>query len=488
MREVLSGLVDVELRPQDGATLAQQLCNELRKVILDGALAPGRRLPSSRELARQLKVSRNTVSGVIDQLAMEGYLDVAQGRRPVVAAAKPRLLRGKSVSSALSGKVRMSHWAKGLQGIHWPPTDERVRPLQPCIADAREFPHELWARCLRRAARMTPLRGAQSLNRPSLQSALLRYLMEHRGVRAEPRQVFIMPSAQAAVELVARVVLDAGDLAWLESPGYSGARFAFEAAGARVAGVTLDQNGIAIGGRSDRPRLIFVTPSHQYPTGRLMSVNRRRELLAYAASVGATIIEDDYDSEFHYDGRPVAALQGLDETGCVFYVGTFSKSTFSDIRLGYVVVPDAYVDTFERAQRHSGHIAAVPMQEALAEFIEDGHFAAHIRRMTRLYGERRDHLVRALESAAGHRLSVVTPSGGMQLLAYLAQGGDDGDVAARLHAAGVTVRPLSRHYVGGIADHGLFLGFAAWTAREIDAGTEVIGEVLRKRPLRRASG
>jgi GntR family transcriptional regulator/MocR family aminotransferase len=488
MREVLSGLVDIEFKPQGGVTLAQQLCNELRKVILDGALAPGRRLPSSRELARQLKVSRNTVSGVIDQLAMEGYLDVAQGRRPVVAAAKPLLLRGRSVASGLSRKVRMSQWAKGLQGTAWPPANERFQPLQPGIADVREFPHELWARCLRRAARMTPLRGMQSLNRPSLQSALLRYLMEHRGVRAEPRQIFVMPSAQAAVELVARIVLDAGDLAWLESPGYIGARAAFEAAGARVSGVTLDQSGLAIEGRSDRPRLIFVTPSHQYPTGRLMSVNRRRELLAFAASVGATIIEDDYDSEFHYDGRPVAALQGLDETGCVFYVGTFSKSTFSDIRLGYVVVPEAYVDAFERAQRHSGHIAAVPMQEALAEFIEDGHFAAHIRKMTRLYGERRDHLVRALAAAAGNRLSVAPPSGGMQLVAYLARGVEDGDVSRRLHAAGVMARPLSPHYVGGVADHGLFLGFAAWNAREIEAGAEVIGEVLRKRPLRRASG
>jgi GntR family transcriptional regulator/MocR family aminotransferase len=359
-----------------------------------------------------------------------------------------------------------------------------MRPLQTGIADAREFPHELWARCLRRAARMAPLRGALALNRPSLQSALLRYLVEHRGVRAEPRQVFIMPSAQSAVELVARVVLDAGDLAWLESPGYGGARAAFEAAGARVAGVALDASGIMIGGRNDRPRLIFVTPSHQYPTGRLMSVNRRRELLAFAASVGAAIIEDDYDSEFHYDGRPVAALQGLDETGCVFYIGTFSKSTFSDIRLGYVVVPESHVDSFERAQRHSGDIAAVPMQEALAEFIEDGHFAAHIRRVTRLYGERRDRLVQALRDAAGSRLTVVPPSGGMQLLAYLATGADDCDVAARLNEAGVTVRPLSRHFVGRITGHGLFLGFAAWNADEIDAGASVIGDVLRQRRWR----
>ena len=168
MHQVLSGLIDLELRPQGDATLTQQLYGELRKVMLDGTLAPGRRLPSSRELARQLKVSRNTVSGVIDQLAMEGFLDVGQGRRPVVAAAKPKLVRGGSVAPGAPPKVRMSRWAKGLQDFYWPARDERLRPLLPCYADAREFPHELWARYLRRAARMAPLRSTQALNRPQL--------------------------------------------------------------------------------------------------------------------------------------------------------------------------------------------------------------------------------------------------------------------------------------------------------------------------------
>jgi GntR family transcriptional regulator/MocR family aminotransferase len=481
MRQVLSGLIDVALQPDGGATLTRQLYNGLRTAILDGALAPGRRLPSSRELARQLALSRNTVSGVIDQLAMEGYLDVAQGRRPVVAAAKPPPLGAKSAAPGVSRKVRISHWARGLEKAHWPAVDERVpRSFQPGLADAREFPHELWARCLRRAARGSPLRGTSALNRPSLQAALLKYLVEHRGVRAQPCQVIVLPSAQAAIALVARIVLDAGDLAWLESPGYGGARAAFEAAGAKVGGVTLDESGLAIGDRSDQPRLIFVTPSHQYPTGRLMPVNRRHELLAFAYAVGAVIIEDDYDSEFQYDGRPVAALQGLDDAGRVFYVGTFSKSTFSDIRLGYVVVPESYVDLFERAQRHTGHMAAAPLQDALAEFIEDGHFAAHIRKVTRLYGERRDQLVQALTEVAGDRLSVAPPSGGMQLLAYLKRDIDDCAVIARLGEAGVTARPLSRQFIGRIAARGLFLGFAAWNDREIASGAAVIGDVLRQ--------
>jgi GntR family transcriptional regulator / MocR family aminotransferase len=483
MRDALSGLIDVELRPRSGATLSRQLTNQLRHAILKGLLPPGHRLASSRELAHQLKISRNTVSGVIDQLAMEGYLDIARGRRPTVAASKPSLMRGKANARSASAKPSMSHWAERLRKSDWPVSNEGApRPFLPGLGDAREFPRDLWARCLRRAARGTPVPGAPALNRPSLQAALLRHLVEHRGVKASTRQIMILPSAQAAIELIARVMLNAGDLAWLESPGYGGAHAALEAAGARVCGVRLDQSGLSIKGRRDRPRLIFVTPSHQYPTGRLMPVTRRQQLLTFAASVGATIVEDDYDSEFHYDGRPVAALQGLDETGRTFYVGTFSKSTFVDIRVGYIIVPESLVDVFEKAQRHSGQIAPVPVQDALAEFIEDGHFAAHIRKMTRLYRDRRDHLVRALNAVANDRLTVATPSGGMQLVAYFRPPCEDRAVSLYLSKMGVTARSLSPHFIGGIAEHGLFLGFAAWNEREIEAGADIIGGVMRRWP------
>jgi GntR family transcriptional regulator/MocR family aminotransferase len=213
-----------------------------------------------------------------------------------------------------------------------------------------------------------------------------------------------------------------------------------------------------------------------------MPINRRKELLAFAGSAGAAIIEDDYDSEFHYDGRPVAALQGLDETGSVFYVGTFSKSMFADIRSGYAIVPGNLVDVFEKAQRHSGQIVPAPLQDALAEFIDDGVFAAHIRKMTRIYRERRDRLVQALGAAAGHALKMTPPAGGMQLLVQLDPRQSDLDIAERLAKLGVTARPLSRHFTGDIAGQGLFLGFAAWTEREIDAGADVIGGVMRKLP------
>jgi GntR family transcriptional regulator/MocR family aminotransferase len=481
MRDLLSGLVDIQLQPQGGAPLTRQLYECLQGAILAGSLPSGHRLPSSRDMARHLKVSRNTVSFVIDQLTMEGYLDVSRGRRPVVAVlAKTPLLRGKAAVPRTRPRFA-SRWAEGLRRAEWPIMDEgRPRPFLPGFADAREFPHDIWARCLRRAARNAQPHITTALNRPALQKVLLRHLVLHRGVRADARQIIITPTAQASIELITRLTLNGGDLAWLESPGYGGARVALEAAGARVRGVKLDRSGLSFAGRTDQPRMIFVTPSHQYPTGRLMPVTRRQELLGLATSAGAAIIEDDYDSEFHYDGRPVAALQGLDRNGSVFYVGTFSKAMFADIRVGYAIVPENLVDVFERAQRHTGQIVVAPLQDALSEFIGEGHFAAHIRKMTRIYHGRRDRLVRALDAVAGDRLKTVPPAGGMQLLAHLQPQDDDCTITARLAKAGVTVRPLSRHFIGEMTDQGLFLGFAAWNEGEIDAGADIIGKVIRK--------
>jgi GntR family transcriptional regulator / MocR family aminotransferase len=429
-------LIGFELQSTGGKTLMRQLYDRLRGAILAGSLPPGFRLPSSRDLARHLKVSRNTVSFVIDQLAMEGYLDIARGRRPTIAAAsKTGMVRGRGQARRSAATLRISRWATRLRKADWPFVNEGApRPFLPGLADARVFPHDVWARCLRRAARHALSPGAARLNRASLQTALLRHLVEHRGIRADKRQVIITPSAQASIELIARVLLDAGDIAWLESPGDGGARAALEAAGAAIRGVGLDRSGLAFKGRRDRPRLIFVTPSHQYPTGRLMPIHRRQQLLAFAGAVGAAIVEDDYDSEFHYDGKPVAALQGLDDTGSVFYVGTFSKSMFADVRVGYAIVPEDLVDVFETAQRHSGQIVSAPLQNALAEFIDDGQFAAHIRKMTRIYRGRRDRLVQAL--GASHALKIAPPAGGMQLLVQLDARQNDVDIAERLPKRG----------------------------------------------------
>ncbi|QUS42357.1 PLP-dependent aminotransferase family protein [Tardiphaga alba] len=480
MDDIPVGLASLDLKPAAGTTLTRQLYDELRARILNGALPRGLRLPSSRDLALRLRVSRNTISLVIDQLAMEGYLNIARGRRPTVAEVPATTLAtGQSVRQTRIRPLRLSRWADRTRKTDWPfPIEGPPRPLATVLADARLFPHDLWGRYLRRAARR-PLTRLPTINRAPLREALLRHLVAHRGVKAEARQIIIMPSAQASLELIARMLVNAGDIGWVESPGYGGARAALEATDATARGITLDDGGIALKGRRDRPRLIFVTPSHQHPTGRLMPVSRRQELLAFTDDTGCALVEDDYDSEFHYDGRPVAALQGLDRNGRVFYVGTFAKSMFADIRSGYAIVPPDLVAVFETAQRRSGQIVPAPVQDALTGFIDDGHFAAHIRRMTRIYHGRRDHLVQALRLHAGDHLTVERPAGGMQLLAHLAPHWDDRDVVARLAHAGVTARALSQHFTGPVTGKGLFLGFAAWNEQEIDKAAAVIGDVLQ---------
>jgi GntR family transcriptional regulator / MocR family aminotransferase len=451
----------------------------LRSLISGGRLAPGQRLPSSRHLAQSLDVSRNTVTFAIEQLAAEGYVTLSAGRRPAVAEGLALDRRKMSSRHDAGDRIGLSPWARSLTRANWPLIhDGRPRPFQPGLADEREFPHDLWSRCLRRAARNAVLRRDRSINHPPLQQALLRHLAVHRGIKAKPRQILIMPSAQSGIALVAAALLAPGDPAWIESPGYGGAYVAFKAAGAIVSAMPLDEQGMAVGLRKDAPRLIFVTPSHQYPTGRLMPIGRRLELLRYAEAVGACIIEDDYDGEFHYEARPVAALQGLAPSPRIFYLGTFSKSTYADIRIGYVVVPEALIDVFELAQRHMGMLTSITMQDALAEFISAGAYLGHIRRMTRLYKGRRDRMLQALATEAGSRLTVEAPAGGMQLLARCHGAANDRKLSARLLEAGVVSRPLSSMLYHKTGEQGLFLGFAAWNEKEIDRAARVLGRIV----------
>src|SRR6266850_3831143 len=470
----------LHLSRDGGATLTRQLTDQLRDLITKERLALGQRLPSSRQLAQSLDVSRNTVSFAIEQLAAEGYLSLSAGRRPEVAAGLSLDRRRTSSRSncAESARISLSPWARGLHRANWPPVhDGRPRPFQPGLADEREFPHEVWSRCLRRAARNA--RRDRPINHPPLQEALLGHLVVHRGIKAKASQILIVPTAQSGLMLVANALLERGDHAWIESPGYGGANVALHAAGAIVSAMPLDAQGMAISSAKDAPRLIFVTPSHQYPTGRLMPIGRRLELLRFAEAAGACIIEDDYDGEFHYEARPVAALQGLATSPRVFYLGTFSKSTYADIRFGYLVVPEALIDVFEIAQRHTGMMTSITMQDALAEFIGAGAYLGHIRRMTRLYKGRRDRMLQALAAEAGDRLAVEVPAGGMQLLARCRGPANDRQLSARLLEAGVVSRPLSSMLYHKTGEHGLFLGFAAWNEKEIDQAARILGRFMR---------
>lgn len=481
MDDLLPGML--ELTRDGDETLTRQLTDQLRRVITAGRLAPGQRLPSSRQLAQSLGLSRNTASFAIEQLAAEGYVTLSAGRRPVVADGLSLDRRKMSArgSRSESGKIKLSSWAGSLPRSVWPPIHkDRPRPFQPGLADEREFPHDEWSRCLRRAARNAPLRRDRPINHPPLQDALLEHLAVHRGIKAVARQILFMPTAQAGLALIANALLEPGDRVWVESPGYGGADVAFRAAGAVVTPIPLDMQGMMIVAQQETPRLIFVTPSHQYPTGRLMPVGRRLELLRFAEAAGACIIDDDYDGEFHYEARPVAALQGLAPSPRVFYLGTFSKATYADIRIGYIVVPEVLIDIFELAQRHMGILTSITMQDALAEFIRAGAYLGHIRKMTRLYKGRRDRMVQALAREAGNTLVVETPAGGMQLLARCRPGTDDQKLAARLLEAGVVSRALTKMLYHKSQERGLFLGFAAWNDQEIDRAARTLGRIVRQ--------
>lgn len=472
---MIAGLIDLKRADEEG--LAAQLTGQLRSLIASGRLGRGRALPSSRRLASDLGVSRNTVTYAFEQLAAEGYLAASHGRRPVVTVDGAERIdaAGAATSRPRSGKPRLSPWASKLKQTDWPMSYlAPLKPLRPGHGDAREFPNETWGRCLRRSAVGAARRELGPVNRPRLREALAHYLATSRGVRATAEQILILPSAQAALTLIAVAVITPGDEVWVEDPGYPGAAAAFRASGARVTGIRLDEQGMQRMAGMAVPTLIFMTPSHQHPTGRLMSLARRTEFLRASMPGKTWIVEDDYDGEFHYDSRPVPALQGLDAHGRVFYVGTFSKAMTSDIRLGYLVVPPALVSTLEIAQRHIGLIASSHIQEALAEFIGDGHFLAHLRRMRRLYHARRDHLVDGLERHLGEVLTAEVPSGGIQLVARLKRGRADQAAVKRLGEAGVVTRALSSLALGKPRDHGLLLGFAAWREGEISAAVRTM--------------
>lgn len=486
---MIAALIDLQRESDVG--LVAQLTLQLRKLIADGGLPAGTMLPSSRQLAADLAVSRNTVTYAFEQLAAEGYLVMARGRRPLIAATIDGRLSnaGSAPRQAALRRPQLSPWASRLTHMDWPLSYQAAfRPLRPGHADVREFPHEIWARCLRRSAARGGTEQDASINRPRLRQALGDYLTASRGVRAEADQIFILPTAQAALTLIAAVVITPGDRVLTEDPGYPGAAGAFRAAGADVVGVRLDDQGMQRLKGGAAPRLIFTTPSHQHPTGRLMTIARRTELLAAAQPGKTWIVEDDYDGEFHYDSKPVPALQGLDASGRVFYVGTFSKAMTSDIRFGYVVVPASVARTVEIAQRHMGLIAAVHVQEALADFIAAGHFLAHIRKVRRIYHARRDYLAEALERQLSPVLSVEVPPGGMQLVARLRDGGEDGAVVRRLVEAGVEVRALSSLALDRPRDHGLLLGFAAWRENEIGAAVRKMAASLAAGTVKSIAG
>ncbi len=482
MLDVFSGVVDLERAAP--VSLYRQLYEQLRGAILDGRLPAGTRVPSSRAMAAQLGVARNTVLAAVEQLSAEGFLEARRGSGTLVSgqlsAGLTRAARKRS-----SGKrpaYSLSATGKRLASvIRTSDGGETPKPFMPGIPDTGAFPATIWARLLRRETqRLQPeaLAYGWTAGHPRLREVLCAHLREMRGIQAGPEQIIVTSTAQAALDLLARALVDAGEKVWIEEPGYLGARAAFLGAGAELVPVRVDAHGLNPNGKHPRPRAIYVTPSHQYPTGRLMPLARRLELLDVAERHGAYVIEDDYDSEFQFQGRPVASLQGLDPEGRVLYVGTFSKILQPGLRVGYTVVPSALVDPLTRMQRNTGQIVPAAIQLALAAFIEEGHLRAHVRRMCTLYEQRQRVLAEGLSGLLDGQLGVEKPAGGMQLIAGLPEGWSDVEAVKALAARGVLARAVSGFYLGTAKRQGLLLGFAGYPSGAIEAGLKEIGGIL----------
>lgn len=482
LQDVFSGVIDLDR--STASSLYRQLYEQLRAAILNGQLTAGTHIPATRAMAGQLGVARNTVLAAVEQLAAEGFLEAKQGSGTVVSARlAPELTRAARVwPERLSRLPALSRSGNALASLRRDTEiGEAPRPFMPGIPDLDAFPRDIWGRLLRRASqKLDPASAAYGATAgvEPFRRVLCEHLREARGVTAEPEQIIIASSAQAALDLLARGLSGAGDTVWIEDPGYLGARAAFMGAGATIIPVPVDRHGLDPSAGTARPKLIYVTPSHQYPTGRLMPLARRLELLECAERHDACIIEDDYDSEFQFQGRPVAALQGLDRSGRVLYVGTFSKILLPGIRVGYAVVPEGLAKPLAAMQRNTGQVVASSVQFALADFIAEGHLRAHVRRMCALYEERQSILLQALNRHFGDQVCVEAPAGGMQFITTFNKRFDDVEAAQKLGEAGIVARPVSQYYLGGNKRQGFLTGFAGYSETAINRAVEKMAKVL----------
>lgn len=478
----------------------RQLYDGLRQAIVAGRLRPGARLPAARALGADLALSRNTVEQAYEQLHAEGYVDRHPRRGTFVTVTAPEQVLHASPSASLSPRSRtattrsapphrfLSARGRAIADIVLPAgvnTFAPPRPFRPGVPALDAFPISLWsrlsARYWQRVSRRHLAYGHSAGYQP-LREAIAQHLAAARGVRCTTDQVIIVGGSQQALGLATRLLLDRGDTVWMEEPGYVGARAAFLASEARMVPVPVDDDGLRVDigeRRAPHARMAFVTPSHQHPLGVVMSVQRRIALLQWARRAEAWILEDDYDSEIRYQGRPLPAMQGLDEDERVIYLGTFSKTMFPALRLGYVIVPPGLVDAFVTARLIADRHSSVVEQAILADFIGQGHYARHVRRMRTLYAERQQALCDAL-ARFGDVLEVQPARAGLNLLAWLPPGVDDRVVAAATLRAGIEAPPLSPFAQEAASRGALILNFSGYDALALRPAATRLGEIVRE--------
>ena len=434
---------------QSAQPLQYQVYEQLRDLILSGRLVPGMRLPATRALAHELSISRNTVARAYDQLAGEAYVEGQTGAGTFVCRDLPEALLNADFDRPdgprETGEARALPSERGREIAALAMRGAAQIDLSPGAPDLGEFPFALWSRLLAQVWRRPPLAAADPRGDEDLREAIANYLRTARGVRCGAEQVIVVSGAQQAINLAALALLEHGEAVWIEDPAYPGCRGALASAGCRPLPVPVDGQGFRLDWaqrQAEPARMLCVAPSRQYPLGQTMPLGRRLELLDWSARRQGWIVEDDYDSEFRYAGKPIPALQGLDRQGRVLYVGSFSKVMFPALRIGYLVVPQPLVELICRVRIALDGLPAATPQPALTAFLRDGHFTAHVRRMRRLYGLRRQRLVEAIEQCLPGLLDgTAGDAAGMSVLARLPDGRaatlGDVEVAGALRAAHV---------------------------------------------------
>ena len=491
MKSICADLVLQRLTPDAGSALNRQLYDCLREAILDGSLPPSSALPASRDLARETGMSRNTVLHAYAQLQAEGYVHSRVGSGTFVSATTPesQLSAGhaRAVAPAAVTPVRLARRAQALVNDA-SAASRQWGAFMPGVPDVTQFPHRTFGRILARLWRAPApelLTYSHGGGHPALRAAIAEHLRVARAVRCDADQVLVTEGVHQAIDMSLRMLVDPRDTVWVEEPGYWGFHKVLQMDAARVRPLQVESADDSAGAGWPRggtpPRLIFVTPSHQYPLGSVMSLARRRALLDFARASGGWIVEDDYDSEFRFAGRPIPAMQGLEPDSPVIYIGTFSKTLFPGLRVGYMVLPRALAAPFRTAHADLYREGHAITQVALAELMDQGHYAAHIRRMRVLYARRRALLASLIAEHLGPAsLHPQASNAGLHLVLRLPEGSDDVVIAARAEARGVLTRPLSRYYRRSGAQRGLLLGYACVQETDIEPAFRVLLECIRR--------
>ncbi|WP_437890530.1 PLP-dependent aminotransferase family protein [Phytobacter sp. V91] len=488
MRSLVGDLLQLRLDAQSDGKLHKKLYNTIRHSILEGSLPPQSRLPPSRDLATELHLSRNTVLRVYEQLLAEGYIVSRTGSGTFVAQTVPDSLLSAPLSPVENAAGELSsHLSNRGQALlqRSSASPRQWGAFLPGVPDVNAFPHALFRKIQSRVSRKpqaSQLSYSDAGGSQALQLALVDYLRVARSVKCSAGQILITEGIHQAIDLVSRMLCNPGDKAWIEEPAYWGIRNVLTMNGVNLEPVDVDLAGINPPDTGDgAPKLIFVTPSHQYPLGCVMSLERRQRLLALARQTGSWIVEDDYDSEFRFSGQPIPALQGLVDDAPVIYTGTFSKTLYPGLRLGYLVLPRPLMQALKTAHAELYRGGRLVDQEALALFISEGHYTAHIRRMRLLYARRRARLAGLIVAALGKEaLSEFNDNAGLHLVLSLPEHCNDAVLASQANQRGILVRALSRYYSGAHPLKGLLLGFAAMEEETMESAFKVLLECIRE--------